>query len=386
MRDIDWSAVRGVNYLPSYGRDQMEAWLACFEPEILAREIGFARRLGFDTIRVWLSFDAYLAGAERFMSNLQLFADTCHQRGLRLIPIAFGACGTERRDEGEKRLSLSEVREQMKAEDPEVPALKPSQAQLLGALLSSAFPGDVEVPYSGDPGTIFWHGWRQSPGNSRLGEAWRPKIRAYLEALVKALGRHPAILAWDVMNEPLLTAIASALGEGQQVDVLPFLKWASGTLAELDPSAPLTVGCIQPEEMERYDELTEGALGLLSCHSYSRGEDLDRYFDKAQSIADRRGKPWLLTECGNFEFPGNPAIETDEAEDKIYADILPRLTKASIGWVCFHLIMGYGPFSGMALLWPNGTRRPAAHRLARWLVEHDGRQAELRTEAPSRKG
>ena len=371
-----------MNYFPSYGRDQMEAWLTRFNPEILEREIGFAKGLGLDALRVFLSFDAYLASATGFLENVRHFADRCLERGLRVIAVTLDACGTERPESGEQWLPLREAWERAVGCGREALGLSAAAAHGVEALAGRDLPGDVEVPYAGNPATIFWQGWRQSPGNSRLGESWRPRVRAYLESLVGTLGGHPAMLAWDVMNEPRLTN-AFYLGA---VDVLSFLKWACQTLAELGPSAPLTVGCIFPEEMGQYDELTEGALGLLSCHSYARGEELDRYLERAKGIAQGRGKPWLLTECGNWEFPVNPRIETDEAQDAMCADILPRLAKAGMGWLGFHLIMGYGMLPGLALLGPNGTRRPAAQRLAEWLATHDGRGATVRTPYAPGKG
>ena len=377
MTDTDWTALRGANYVPSYARDQVEMWLTRFDAEILTREVRFAKGLGLEALRVFLSFDAYLLDGPRYLGNLQRFFDDCRNQEIRLLVVVFDSCGTDRNDPREVWLPLRQACQRVVAEDAQVVGWPQERELLLASLDGPAFPGDLEVPYSGDPLVLFSEGWRRSPGNLRLGEDWRPKVRSYLEALVARFGAHPALLAWDVMNEPLLANFSEKRGE-----VLPFLKWAVETLVELKPSAPLTVGCIYPEEMEQYDALTGGALGLLSCHSYDHGQKLDGYLAKAQAVAARLGKPWLLTECGNFEHPGNPELQTDEGQDRIWADLLPRLTRARVGWFATHLIMGYGPFLSLALLCPNGTRRPAAHRVAKWLAEHDGRPVALRAEGP----
>ena len=377
MPNVDWTKTRGANYLPSYGRDQLEFWLTRFDLDILKRELGFAQGLGLDSLRVFHSFDAWEENAEQYLANWQSFADECTGRGLKLLTAVFDATGTDRGGKAQEWVSFRAASSRMKEEASKLASWKLRVEQMVEAREGPAFPGDVEVPFPGSALALFCEGWRNSPGNARLGEAWRPRVRAYLAALVEHLGAHPAICAWDVMNEPPLANLS-----GEPVDVLSFLKWACLTLAELKPSAPLTVGCLFPEDMEKYDEMCDGALGVLSCHSYDRGEALEGRLQRAQAVAERRGKPWLLTECGNFEFPGNPALETDEAQEAIWADILPGLTEAKVGWFATHLIMGYGPFAGLALLYSNGTRRPAAHRVAKWLAEHDGRQVALRTDRP----
>ena len=48
----------------------------------------------------------------------------------------------------------------------------------------------------------------------------------------------------------------------------------------------------------------------------------------------------------------------------------------------YQLIMGYTLGTFLAVLWPDGTRRLAGHRIARWLAEHDGRRVRCRTGGP----
>jgi hypothetical protein len=379
---VDWSAVRGANYFPSYARDQMEAWLTCFNREIVAREIGFAGRLGFDSLRIWPCFDAYLQAPRRFLDNLRYFLDTCRQSGLKAIVNVFDGGGTERSGSIAENVPLGEALDRTMIKDRSGEQMTADQRRVLDALAGPAFLGDIEVAYAGDPKGIFFNRWWQSPGISRLGEDWRPRIETYLRALIGNLGQHPAVLAWDVMNEPKLV---NALRK-ERTEIDPFLKWACRLLAKLRPRAPLTIGCIWPAEMEEYDDLTDGVLGLLSCHSYERGEELSRSLEDARKVAERLGKPWLLTEWGNFAFPPDPGVETDEAQDAIYADALPRLAKAKAGWLCYQLIMGYTIGTWLALLRPDGTRRTAAHRVAAWLSEHDGRMVRVRSAAPSFKG
>ncbi len=49
---------------------------------------------------------------------------------------------------------------------------------------------------------------------------------------------------------------------------------------------------------------------------------------------------------------------SDDEQLAYVKEFLPPSMKSRIGWYCFDLIMGYGPFSRMSLLKPNCDRRP----------------------------
>ena len=57
----DWAKIRGVNYIPSYGRNMHEMWRD-YNHEAFDAELAMARNVGYNSVRLWLN---YFAFAER---------------------------------------------------------------------------------------------------------------------------------------------------------------------------------------------------------------------------------------------------------------------------------------------------------------------------------
>ncbi len=89
-----YSHIRGFNYQPSWSSSGFVIWRQ-FKPELFHRELGQGKEIfpGINTIRLWLSFDAYAGSdaaeqkvvAANFETALQI-ADSYH---LKVIPVLF---------------------------------------------------------------------------------------------------------------------------------------------------------------------------------------------------------------------------------------------------------------------------------------------------------
>lgn len=116
---------------------------------------------------------------------------------------------------------------------------------------------------------------------------------SHARSLVQAIKDHPALLAWDVKNEPDLDF------ENRGKDrVLAWLRQLSALVNTLDPEHPVTIGWSDPGVASLlYEE-----LDVVSFHYYG---DADRfqsaYEELRQSITD---KPILLQEYGLSSYSG----------------------------------------------------------------------------------
>ena len=87
---IDYSKVRGFNYQPSYGSTSLENWYH-FDPHIFELEMRRGKDYfpGFNTVRYWLSWDAYVRRPEEFKANFEKSLDIADHLGIKVIPCLF---------------------------------------------------------------------------------------------------------------------------------------------------------------------------------------------------------------------------------------------------------------------------------------------------------
>lgn len=79
----DYSFVKGVNYgIPK-------------DDTITLRELGYAKRLGVNSVRIWLSYHEYEAKGDAYMQRLKDYVRTCHSVGVSVMPILFNGNGLD---------------------------------------------------------------------------------------------------------------------------------------------------------------------------------------------------------------------------------------------------------------------------------------------------
>ncbi|HEX5397838.1 MAG TPA: hypothetical protein VFY06_02180 [Verrucomicrobiae bacterium] len=82
---FDYSAIRGANYTAATGH-HLEHWLH-YDPKVTDRDLGYAKRINVNQIRVFLSYSAYLTNREVFLTNLVLLTRACQAHGIGLMPV-----------------------------------------------------------------------------------------------------------------------------------------------------------------------------------------------------------------------------------------------------------------------------------------------------------
>lgn len=165
----------------------------------------------------------------------------------------------------------------------------------------------------------------------------------HAEAIVSPLKAHPAILAWDVKNEPDLDF--ESRGKTQ---VLAWLKEMIAQLKAIDNVHPITIGWSQPETAS----LLSKKLDFVSFHYY---RSLDEFEVAYKTLQSEVKKPILLQEFGLSSDLGlwNPLGATQKQQADYYQQFSMLKEKYSIPYLLWTLydfenipsgVVGYLPW------------------------------------------
>jgi hypothetical protein len=231
----------GVNFLPSTAVNDTEMWQAeSFDAATIERELGWARKVGFNSCRVFFQHLVWEADPEGFEKRFEQFLGLAAKQGLSVMPVFFDDC---------------------------------------------AFAG--KEPYLGKqaepvPG-VHNSGWVPSPSHRVVTD---PKQWGLPERFVKdVIGRHARdarIVLWDLYNEPG--------NEGMGNKSLPLVEQVFVWAREARPTQPLTVGIWGdlPDLNRRQCELSD----VISFHNYGGVEALKKQIEDLK----KHRRPVLCTE------------------------------------------------------------------------------------------
>ncbi len=150
----------------------------------------------------------------------------------------------------------------------------------------------------------------------------------HAEQLVRSLKNHPAILAWDIKNEPNLDFASRG-----KINVLAWLKEMITQVRAFDPSHPITIGW---SDLQSANLLKE-ELDLISFHYYGRIADFEKEY---HTIRSKTNKPLVLQEYG---LPSNfglwaPLGASEQAQATYYRDfgaVLKKHNIQNISWTLY---------------------------------------------------
>ncbi len=372
----DWAAVRGVNYFTAGAGNAHEMW-SRLDPAAPGRELAWARSLGFNSLRLWLSVQAYESSPATFERNLDMVLTAAAKQNLTAMLVLFDNCGlAERKDAVEMKVAQAYQRF---LQDAKLPDAEKQRIRRTYGEFAQGSGADMLVPVgSGTPPDIlFWHRWSPNPGLARMGRDQWPRLEKYVDAVVNIARRHPNVIAFDLFNEPGVIFELPPGMKRQDADALTtaFIEQFAAHLRTIRAPAALTIGSESIERMKAVASLQD----VLSVHSYRLGDRLDEFLRQAKDAARAAGKPVLVTETlANTDNwldvrHAEQSRSTDEGQLKHYQDNLPRLLKSGLGWYSWGFIAGrmFTPFTDIVS--SNGYRRPAANYL----------QAQLRQTAKS---
>lgn len=347
--------LRGICYWPTWSRTPVDNWTVAATVGGIARELGFAAGMGFNGVRLWTNVYGWEAGPASYERHLHAALDSCADLGLGVDLVLFDSCGIDPELGHAHEVPLEALVAQlppgelMRSFEQRGPGVDIYEA---GAL--------VRVPSSGEEVVAIWEGWTPSPGYYHLGADERPRWHRFAKSLLSALGDHEALVLVEVMNEPFVTHLGRP-----QVDRAPirdFYRDIHRLVLDHAPDVPVTIGAESLERFQEYEADLDAPLDVVSFHPLTY--DAERFKALLQagcSYADLTGRPALASEWGTF--PG----AHDAAQLESFEALLPIALASGAAWFQSHLIAGYGPFALTALLYPNGTQRPAAEYVRRVL-------------------
>ncbi|MCY3023047.1 MAG: cellulase family glycosylhydrolase [Planctomycetota bacterium] len=231
----------GCNFLPSTAVNDVEMWQKdTFDPATADKELAWAQKIGFNSVRVFLNYVVWKDDPEGFKKRFEQFLAIAAKHGISTMPIFFDDCA-------------------FAGKEPKV--------------------GKQDDPVPG----VHNSGWVPSPGKSLVmnRDAW-PDLEKFVKDVVGAFGKDARVVVWDLYNEPG--------NEGMGNKSLPLVEAAFAWAREVRPAQPLTVGLWGglPDLNRRQIELSD----IISFHNYGDKAALERQIAELK----KHGRPVLCTE------------------------------------------------------------------------------------------
>jgi hypothetical protein len=254
-RETGWLV--GANYAPASAINQLEMWQAeTWDPRRIDQELGWARGLGMNTMRVFLHDLAWRQDPQGFLNRVDEFLAIADRHGIRPMLVLFDAVWDPFPRAGQQRQP--------------VPGLHNS-------------------------------GWVQSPGAEILRDSTRHgEMEAYVKGVIGRFASDRRVIAWDLFNEPdngnggSYGAFEPA-NKGQMAHAL--LRRTFGWAREMNPSQPLTAApwkgdWLDPSQTAPITTFMLENSDVISFHSYDPLQNMQRLVSSLQ----RYGRPVICTE------------------------------------------------------------------------------------------
>ncbi len=249
----------GANYNPRSTINQLEFWQAETFPLALAearQELGWARDIGMNSMRVYLHDLAWEQDSTGFLDRVDAYLGVADSLGISTTFVIFDAVWNP----------VSKLGTQ--------PTPRPH---------------------------IHNSGWVQSPTQARLTADGRnyPFLESYVKSLLRRFKTDERIYMWDLYNEPDNDNFGKFPGEdseGKGDRVFPLLVATFGWAREVQPSQPVTAGVwindVSDEaKLGRFNRFQLNNADIITFHHYGPPEQAKPYLD-----LKRYGRPLVCTE------------------------------------------------------------------------------------------
>ena len=234
--NVQWPI--GANFVPSSAINQLEMWQGeTFDAETIDRELGWANKIGMNTMRVFLHDIPWRQDPDGFFQRVDAYLNIADRHGIRTMFVFFDGVWHPYPKAG-------------KQPDPK-------------------------------PG-VHNSGWVQSPGREILDDPQKQdSLKPYVQSVLRRYKDDPRVLVWDLFNEPNNSNRNSygSNGTGEELDervkedralelVEKTFKWAR----EIAPSQPLTVGVWAGDYLRNPSAYQRACLensDVISFHTYA---------------------------------------------------------------------------------------------------------------------
>ncbi len=247
----------GANFNPSTAINQLEMWQeATFDPETIDKELGWAAKIGMNTMRVYLHDLLHKNDPEGLYKRMDEFLKIADSHNIKILFVLFDSCWDPFPQAGEQRNPKPHVHNS---------------------------------------------GWVQSPGQKVLQDSTQyARLENYVKETISEFKSDSRVLGWDVWNEPdnMTGPSYEDVEIANKVDlVTPLLQKAFIWARSVNPSQPLTSGVwtgdwSDPENMKPIHKMQLEQSDVITFHNYSKPADFEKNIIELQ----RYGKPILCTE------------------------------------------------------------------------------------------
>lgn len=232
--------ITGANFLPSSAINQLEMWQAeTFDPTTINRELGWAKDIGFNTMRVYLHSVAWKQDPEGFKNRMNQYLDIADKNGIKTLFVFFDDC-------------WNKVPQAGKQPDPQ-------------------------------PG-VHNSGWVQDPGQPMSNDTTLfPGLERYVKDVMTRFRQDKRILLWDLYNEPG--------NSGKRDSSLPLLRKVFEWARAVNPDQPISAG-LWAWDFEKLNAFQLQNSDVITYHNY---ED-PQWHQRVIELLKANGRPLICTE------------------------------------------------------------------------------------------
>ncbi len=227
------SSIRGINYSP---RTSSSWW--SYDPNIIANDLDVIKATGFNSLRVFLSYDLYKTDPEKYKQSIAELLKACRKRDITIMPVI-----------NPRRQDFYGLKDKLKNEPDSLCTDDFEPYHYLHWIV-----GNFDEPYA------------------------------------------DVIICWDLWNEPDWCALL-AKDDMEQTNLA--VKWFAKTAQQMKLKNPYTIGFALLENLMNDPEMVE-ITPVFSYHCYNHlQKDFRQAYEDARAVSKRHNnRPFLITEFG----------------------------------------------------------------------------------------
>lgn len=232
--------LRGCNFNPSTSINQLEVWQAeTFDPETIDRELGWAKEIGMNCMRVYLHHVAWDVDKKGFKNRMDQYLDIADRHGIKTIFVFFDDCWNATYSAG-------------KQPEPK--------------------PGVHNSGWVRDPGDLFY-------SDPYLVET----LEIYVKDILNTFKNDKRVVLWDMYNEPG----NSGYGNRSMILLEKVFEWGW----EIRPTQPLSAG-VWSLSLSDLNKFQVENSDIITYHNY----DGPQQHQNAIDTLKKYNRPMVCTE------------------------------------------------------------------------------------------
>jgi hypothetical protein len=230
----------GSNFLPSTAINQLEMWQAeTFDAPTIDRELGYAKNIGMNTMRVFLHSVAWKTDPLGFKKRVDQFLTIADKHHIQPLFVFFDDCWNKEPRAGKQ------------------PEPRPG---------------------------IHNSGWVQDPGQpASIDTTIYPELERYVKDVLTTFRTDNRILLWDLYNEPG--------NSGKRDSSLNLLRREVQWAREVNPEQPISIG-LWAWDFEKLNAFQLQNSDVITYHDYEEPQLHQRVIQ----LLKANGKPLICTE------------------------------------------------------------------------------------------